>query len=293
MNNLLQLFIRNGGFITFFILEVLSIYLLVGNNQRQGEIYAHSYGLFAGKVLNWQSGMREYFHLREEVEALRAENADLRTQNINARLVEVPYRDTFFHVLYDTLTGQQGLHRRLVRPAYEFVPATVIGNSISLNNNWLMINRGTADSITANMGVMSDNGVVGIVRHTDAHLSSVMSVLHRQTRISCAVKNKSAIGSLVWEDNHPRYMTLKDVPRHVEVAEGDTILTSGYSSLFPGGLLVGFVEGNPKTDRENQYFYTIRVRLTQDPADVHHVYVVRNLFRTTIDSLEKLTYERQ
>jgi len=293
MNNLLQLFIRNGGFITFFVLEAISFYLIVGNNQRQGAIYAHSYGLFAGYVYRWRSNMQEYLHLRDEVEALRKENAELRTQNLNARLVTVPYRDTSYQLLYDTISRRDSLWHKFTRPAYEYVPAVVISNSIGLNNNWLMINRGSADGVVPNMGVVSKEGIVGIVRHVDREFSTVMSVLHRQTKISAILKGKGAFGSLVWDNRDPNHMTLKDIPRHIIVSDGDTVLTSGYSTMFPGGHLVGVVEGTPKPDRDNQYFYAIKVRLSQDPSLFSEGYVVCHLFQQTLDSLQQRNDEQR
>jgi len=291
MNSLLQLFIRNGGFITFFVLQAVAFYLVVGNNTRQGEIFDHSYGLVSGRLLSWRSEMRSFLNLRKELEAMQAENALLRTQNLNARLVEVPYRDTFVTILVDTVITRDTLLKRLVRPAFEYVPANVLNNSISLDNNWIMINRGSMDGIRANMGVVSKDGVVGIVRHVDDRFAVVMSILHRQARVSASIRQTGAFGALVWEDRNPRYMTLKDIPRHLAVADGDTVVTSGYSNMFPEGHLVGFVEGQPKPDRENQYYFSIRVRLSEDPALFKRVYVVRHLFHNKLDSLQRITHE--
>ena len=137
------------------------------------------------------------------------------------------------------------------------------------------------------MAVVSPVGVVGIVRHVGLNYSLVMSMLHRQTKISVALPNqKNAFGSLIWEGGNPNEMTLRYIPQHFVVKDNEDVVTSGYSLMFPQGHPVGKVIGSPKPDPENPYFLEITVHLNQDMATVRDVAVVRNLFKTELDSLE-------
>jgi rod shape-determining protein MreC len=293
MNTILQLFIRNGGFLTLVLVEAFCFYVIVQNNERQRAIYFHSLGRLTNNMLEKERRTLDYFRLQERADSLQAENARLLTLWENARQVRVPYRDTFFTATYDSIAGRDSLRRRLVRPLYEFIPAQVIGNTVNGANNWLIINRGSRDEISNNSAVISAQGLVGIVWHVDPDFAMVMSLLHRETKISAALKRQRSFGSLVWEGGDPAIMTLKFIPKHVEIRERDTVVTSGYSQIFPKDVLIGTVEGKVEQDPENPYFVVARVRLSQDLSQVGDVYVVNNLFRPALDSLkQRVTYEQ-
>lgn len=309
MGKLLQLLTRNGGFMTFLLVELISFYIILQYNDRQNAIFTHTMGLVGGNVLNKRQQLREYLYLKEISDSLRKENALLRTQLTNAKHIQVPYRDTFFMRNLDSLVTGDSLRRVMIRPQYEFVAARVIGNSISGANNWLVINRGSDDQVQPGMGVVSRNGVVGIVRHVTPHFSMVMSVLHRQTKISVFTRRvgpggapvqetgnvfagrsnqpAKSLGSLVWEGGDPSLMTLKFVQRHFKVAKNDLVVTSGYSQIFPKDIVVGRVDDAPSQDPENLDFWIIKVRLSQDMATVNDVYVVRDIFYSELDSLNQ------
>ncbi len=289
MGSLLQLFIRNGGFVTLVLVEALCFYIIVqaNTNTRQKAIYVHSFGRLAGNLLERRQHLTDYWSLEEKADSLSQENRDLQEQLSNRQTVQVEHRDTFFTVRFDSLFRNDSLRRRVTRPAYSYVTATVIGNSINGANNWLMLNRGSSDGLQPDMAVVTHRGIVGIVREVSTHYALAMSVLHRQTKISAALKRERAFGSLVWEGGDPDVMTLKFIPKHFDqIAVGDSVVTSGFSQMFPPQHLIGTIAQEPQQDLENPYFLTMLVRLHQDMSTVREVYLVKNLFAAQLDSLQ-------
>ncbi len=279
MRALLQIFIRNGGFFTFAVLELICAYLIVNFNGEQGKIYAHTATLVGGNINKQWRGVVDYIHLPDRLEQIAQENDSLKTLLLRMRTVQVPYRDTFFTVSFDTLK------RKTYRPDFEFISAEVIGNNIGGSSNWITLNRGKNDGVTENSGVVTRQGVVGIVRFADNNFALAMSVLHRQTKISASIKNRGFFGSLVWDGENPSEMILNDIPKHVPIQPGDTVVTSGYSLLFPKDYPIGTIESSNIPSGSN--FHLIRVKLSQNMADVRDVYVVKNIYYTQIDSLQR------
>lgn len=287
MGKLLQLLLRNGGFVTFLMVELGCFAIIVNFNTRQGEIWANTTGIFGGRALEKRQMASDYFSLYEKTDSLARIVDSLQARLSNARIMQVSIRDTFFQVNFDSLSRTDSVRRKTIRPQYEFVTARVIKNSIAGANNWLIINRGSVDGIQPDMAVVSPVGIVGIVRHVGVNYSLVMSVLHRQAKISVALPNqKNAFGSLTWEGGDPSEMTLRYIPKHFVVNNDEPVVTSGYSLMFPQGHPVGKVKGSPKTDPENPYFLEIKVGLTQDMSSLRDVAVVRNLFKAELDSLQ-------
>ncbi len=287
MGRLLQLLLRNGGFVTFLLVELGCFAIMVNFNGRQGEIWANTTGIFGGRALEKRQMASDYFSLYETADSLAHVVDSLQARLSNARQMQVPVRDTFFLVNYDSLSKTDSVRRKTVRPQYGFITAKAIKNSISGANNWVIINRGTHDGIQPDMAVVSPAGIVGIVRHVSSNFSLVMSVLHQQAKISVSLPNqKNAFGSLTWEGGNPSQMTLRYIPQHFVVKENEPVVTSGYSLMFPQGHPVGTVIGVPKADPENPYFLEINVRLSQDMSTVRDVAVVYNLFGPELDSLQ-------
>ncbi len=301
MGRLLQLFMRNGGFVAIVLVEAFCFFLIVQFNTKQNAIFAHTAGVFGGTLLEKRQQTLDYLSYKERADSLALENERLQTKVANMQAMQLPYRDTFFTVLYDTLNRVDSVRRRATRPLYAFIAARVIGNNISSVNNWIVLNRGSHDNVKPNMAVVSREGIVGIVRHVNPDFSMAMSVLHRQSRISASLRlrgqqsarkgkteRQEAAGSLIWEGGDPELLTLKFIPRHFNVTIGDTIVTSGYSQMFPAGVVVGFVADNAQQDPENPYFWTLKVRPSQDMASVRDVYIVNNIFSEQIDSTKNL-----
>jgi rod shape-determining protein MreC len=279
MRTLLQLLFRNGGFVTFVLVEALCFYLIVNNNPTQGAVWNNSMRLAGGHVQEMNRQATDYLSLKTQIEALKAENATLRTELYNKRYMQVQLLDTLYRLRVDT--GALALLPSV--PEYLVIPANVISNTVNGRNNWLTLNRGARSGVLPNSAVIGPNGVVGIVRYVDGNFARVMSLLHRQTKLSVSLKGQ--LGSLVWEESDgPNSMTLNDIPKDIQPFLGDTVLTSGYSTMFPGGQMVGTVSGIDLPEGSN--FYALKITLSQNLSRTNQVYVLKNIYAGALDSLQ-------
>lgn len=288
MQSLIQLFIRHGGLLTLGVLEVVSFFLIASYNDPQRQISSASWMKYSGILLNWKTDFLGYFALDDENERLREEIAVLETQLAKARVLETPKPDS---LLFAGAPLPDSTGRLPLRPEYQFVTARVISNSVSGRNNWMMINRGRKDGVKENTGVITARGLAGIVRYVSDDFALVMSVLHRQTKVSCALKGHDYFGSLTWEGDNPLKMILTDIPYHLKVSPRDTVVVSKYSLLFPAGHLAGTVDTAYRMSGSN--FLYIRVSLSQSPAAIDNVYVVTNKFSDQIDQLQEAAKDEQ
>lgn len=239
--------------------------LLFNGNPYQQHIFLTSAGKIATGVYKGANNVTSYFNLHEINEDLNRRNAELQAElaRANARVAELSEAE-----FTDTMVVDSG-----ARP-FEFIVAHVINNSISHPFNYLTINKGSADGIRPELGVIDRNGVVGIVSNVGNHSARVISLLNPHFRLSCKLKATDYFGSLVWDGNEPDEALLEELPRHTVFSPGDTIVTSGYSAVFPAGLPVGIVM-DYESDR-NQNFFTLRVRLLADFTTLGNVQVVVN-----------------
>jgi rod shape-determining protein MreC len=137
----------------------------------------------------------------------------------------------------------------------------------------MTLDRGKKDGVFKDMGVISDMGLVGIVYESSNNFSTVIPVINRNFRQSVKIKSNNYAGILQWEGSSPLYAMLTEIPFHVDIRERDTIVTSGFSSIFPEGILVGEIES---FSLEQGNFYDIRIRLSTDFQSLFHVNVIRN-----------------
>lgn len=275
MRQLIDFFVRHGAWFTFLLLAGVSCVMLFRSNPYQQSVYMTSAGAVSSSVYSAANGVTGYFNLRtinsdlqERLSLLEMENLSLRRRLQRAE--ELAYADT--------VTPDSAL------TPFRFITARVINNSIAHSNNFLTINRGSDDGIAPEMGVVDQNGVVGIVNVTGRHTARVISLLNSDLRLSCKVKGSDAFGSLVWDGKSPRRAVLEELPRHVEFAIGDTIITSGYSVVFPEGIPVGTVVEQMRDADDN--FYSLRVELLTDFATLSTVRVIENFLKDEIEEVE-------
>ena len=271
MRNLIFLFVRYGGFISFCILELLCLYLVVRYNGKQNKIFLNSSSVISGFLYEQTDQLAKFWNLSEVNDSLAASNARLR-----AELRDVQFRET---ILEDSVS------KEIYSQRYKFIAAEIVNNSVTRHNNHLTINRGSNHGISERMGVFDDEGIVGVVRQAGPRFSTVMSVLHRESRVTAAVKRNNYFGPIVWRGNNPRYVTLSDVPKHADLVKGDTIQTSGYSTIFPAGLMIGTIDTFWLEPGSN--FYTIEVLLSNDLSQAKYVYVVNDLMKGELEKLEE------
>lgn len=257
----------------FLILEAFAFSIIFKNNQFQRAWMINSSNAIVGNLMSVINNITEYFSLRTENIVLGRENARL----YNERLANFRKVSPSVAVINDTMYHQK----------YEYVHARVVNNSFNKRNNFLTLDKGRNDGIERDMAVITTTGVVGIVKEVSMHFSSVISVLHKETKVSSKIKKSGYIGSLEWDGRNYKYGNLKDIPTHIMLQKGDTIVTSGYSSIFPEGILIGTIQDF--STKSGDSFYNITVRFTTEFNRLSHVYVIRNFYHKEQDELEKTT----
>ena len=274
MNNLLNFFIKHCAWFIFAIYVILSLVLLFKDNPYQQSVYLTSANQVSAAVYKAFNGVTSYFHLRGINESLQERNATLEME-----LIELRNQMAEMELLSpDSL-------RHKTKGQYTFVMAQVISNSIAQPNNYITINRGYLDGVSPEMGVIDQNGVVGIVNVAGPHAARVISLLNPHIRLSCKLQGSGFYGSLVWDGKDPRYAMLEELPRHVEFHNGDTVVTSGYSAVFPPGLIVGTIVG--KQTGKSASFESLRVKLTTNFSQLSNVRVITNGMKKELDALLK------
>jgi rod shape-determining protein MreC len=168
---------------------------------------------------------------------------------------------------------------------YTFIPAKVVYNNVSRQENYITLNKGSNDGIEIDMGVISSTGIVGVTIAVSPHFSLVISVLNSKFHLSCKVKNNDYSGPLVWDGKDPRYTYLQELPRHVNYEINDTVITSGYSAIFPAGLPVGKVVDSRK--QKNDDYTSLKIELFTNFHTLTEALIVRNIYREEQLNLQK------
>ncbi|MBC5992776.1 rod shape-determining protein MreC [Pontibacter cellulosilyticus] len=279
MRNLFAFIYRFRAFLVFVLLEVLCVFLIVRYNTYQGAAFFNSANKYVGEVLEFQSGITDYFRLANVNSTLARENAVLRQELLQYRRASLidstSNLDTTFFAVTDTLK------------AYPFVlhAGRVINNSVRRTNNTLTLAVGTADGVEPGMGVIASNGVVGRIKTVSKNYSTATSLLHSQMLISAKIKKNNTMGTIKWAGGDYRTALLDYVPLHVKLAKGDTVVTSGFNTVFPEGIMVGTISSVAK--EPDKSFFTIKVKLAVDFAQLSYVYVVDNRKTAEREKLEQ------
>lgn len=265
MNELFAFLVRHSKWFVFTFFVVISCLLLFNDDPYRQHVYITSAGRLASTAYKGANNVTSYFNLHDINEDLNRQNADLLAQVTELRRTIETLREAGYT---DTMVTDSGVRQ------FDFIVAHVINNSIARPYNYITINKGSKDGIRPELGVIDRNGVVGIVSNVGATSARVISLLNPHFRLSCKIKGSDYFGSLVWDGEGPGDALLEELPRHTVFNVGDTIVTSGYSAVFPAGLPVGVVT-HSDTDR-NQNFFTLRVRLFADFTTLGNVQVVIN-----------------
>ena len=170
-----------------------------------------------------------------------------------------------------------------VNSKYRFIPANVINNNIYHVNNFILIDKGRNDGIKKDMGVISSNGIVGKIANVSDNYASVISMLHPYSIVSARFTNNQHIANVSWETTDYRFGTVKDIPLHIIPQKGDTLVTSGFSNIYPADIMIGTIE--EMINDQSKDFNTAKIRFSTNFSTLRHVYVIENLHQTEIDSL--------
>ena len=263
MRNLLEFLSKYYHWLLFLVLEVVSIVLLFQYNSYQGSVWFSTSNALVGKVYEVDAAIESFFSLTKVNENLTRRNFYLERQVNQLRRL---YAD----ITRDTTVVERAELEFLGR--YELIPAKVVSNSIDRTDNLMTIDRGRKDGVEVDMGVACGNGVVGVVYLVSDHYSVVMPVLNYHSRISCSIRHRGYFGYLKWSGGDASIAYVEDVPRHAKSKRGDWVETSGYSSIFPPGVLVGkIVEVYNSRDGLS---YKLKVQLTTDFGNVRDVCVI-------------------
>ena len=276
MRNLLNFLLKYNYWLLFILLEVICFVLLFRFNNYQQSVFFTSANVVAGKVYEVSGGISSYFHLKSVNEDLLDRNMALEQQitNLENRLKD--YR-------IDSITMNS--IRYLEQADYKIFKAHVIRNSLNQADNYITLDKGSSSGIRPEMGVVDANGVVGIVYKTSPHYSTVIPLLNSKSSISCKIVGSEYFGYLKWEYGDSRYAYLKDLPRHAEFNLGDTVVTSGYSTVFPAGIMVGTVDD--MSDSHDGLSYLLKIKLATDFGKVSNVRVIARTGQEEQQTLEK------
>lgn len=268
MQQIINFFIRYRNSVLFIFLLILGIALTVQSHTYHQSKLFNSSKWISGNLYNLSSGVSSYFKLRAENDRLTDENARLRKMLFNPSDESLIATDT------SKLT-------------FSIIRGKIIKNSYASKRNYITINIGDNQGVKPDMGVITTDGILGIVENTSKNFATVQSILNTNSKINAKIKNTDYFGSLVWDANEHEVVQLVDVARLVPLVIGDTIITGGMSSIFPENIPIGTIK---KYDlNTSKSFYNIEVELFNDMANLKNIYVIDNLRKSEILDLQTKT----
>lgn len=263
MRNLLQFISKHHVLLLFILLEFFSFLLIVQNNHFRRAAFINSTNGVTANAFATVYDWKDYFSLKTANQQLAIENAKLKSL-LSKKNSEDSISSNYPH---------------------NYLTATVINNSIAKRNNYLTLDKGSMHGVQKGMGVITPQGVVGIVKETSKHFCSVLSVLHSKSKVSVVLQKNNYFGSMEWKGSNYRKAIVKDIPSHVELAVGDTILTSGYSTIFPTQIPIGTISAiNTKS---NKNFHELELTFLEDFKQLKYVYITEGALDKEQNELEQ------
>lgn len=270
MQQIINFIFRNKNLLLYLFLLFISIALTIRSHSYHQSKFFNSANSITGGVYNASNNVTTYFNLEKENQKLVQENMRLRSILFNKEYnQEVQIDSTKFDSTLIT---------------YKIIAARIIKNSYSNLDNYITINKGSKDGVIQDMGVITPDGILGIVENTSQNFSQVQSILNRKSNLNAKIKNTDNFGSLVWNTKDYNIVQLIDIPRRIPVKVGDTILTGAASSIFPENIPIGTIKGwNLDVSKSS---YSIDIALFNDMSNIKNVYLVHNKDRAEIELLE-------
>jgi len=263
MRNLIELINKHNHVILFILLEISAIGLILQNNQFQRAAFINSTNGITAYWFFTISQIDDYFSLKRTNQLLLEENAKLKS--------------LISHQRKDSISSTN---------PHNFIPARIINKSVARANNYLTLDKGYIDGVRKGMGVISNKGVIGIVKETSDHFSSVLSILHSQSKVSIVIKKNNHFGSLQWDGKNYKSAKINDIPSHVKLTKGDTIITSGFSYVYPSNTILGVISEVNTNEYDN--FHDLKMTFIEDMKEVKYVNVC-----FPINKIEKTTLENK
>jgi rod shape-determining protein MreC len=269
MYNLLRFLQKHHFVLLFLLLEAISIYLLSNSHTYHRAAIVNTTNSISGFVLETGSGIGQYFGLKRVNRMLAEQNAQLQQQ----LLLHRQQADTSFNEL-------------MPNPEFEFIAARVISNTVHLRNNYIIINKGSKDGIEKEMGIISTGGVAGIITGVSENYATALSLLHKHARLSVKFSKNNQLANLAWYGPDFRHGVIEDIPTHIDIMPGDTVVTSGHSLIFPEGIKVGVI--TEYFQPEGSGLNNANIRFTTDFNKLRYVFIVSNKNRWEIEQLKLL-----
>jgi rod shape-determining protein MreC len=270
MQQIINFIFRNKNLLLYLLLLFTALGFTVQSHSYHQSKFFNSANWITGGIYKTSNNISDYFNLEIENEKLVQENIRLKQLLFNQEYnAEVPI-DT---LMLDT-----------TQLDYTIVSAKIIKNNYSLLDNYITLNKGAKQGIQQDMGVITPNGILGIIENTSTNFSRVQSILNRRSNLNAKLKNSENFGSLIWNGKDYNLVQLIDIPRRVPIKIGDTILTGAASSIFPENILIGTIK---KFDLDvSKSSYSIDVQLFNDMTNIKNVYIINNKNRTELKQLE-------
>lgn len=273
MRNLIEFLLKYSSAFVFTLLFLISFILLVSNGRFHSSVWFTSANVVSNRIYGLKNGISGYFNLRSINASLQQSNAKLENEVFELRTQIEAYKS----IINDSADFSN-------TKRFDYVLGTVLNNDTRHPQNYFTIDKGAADGIKSGMGVVDQNGIVGIVNVVGPHTSRIISLLNTTQHISVRLKRSDMIGSLTWKVNDPSIAYVEDVPRHTVFAIGDTVVTSGYSTAFPADIPVGTVLGRIRTENDN--FFVLKLKLASDFKSLSTVRVLKDSYKEELDSLK-------
>jgi len=267
MQQIIYFFIRNKNFLIFAFLFVISVLLTIQTHNYHNDKFLSSANAFTGGIYSLKSNLTNYFNLNQENKKLVEENLRLHQELVHFREREgAPVLDS-------------------TSPRFAYASARIINNRYSSTKNFLTINKGSKHGIETDMGVVSTNGLVGIVGKVSKNYATVQSILNTNSKINAKLAKSGHFGTLIWNTQDPQVVQLIDIPRMADVQQGDTIVTGGRSIIFPEGILIGTVKDYVPDSNDDNYF-KLNISLFNDMTSLQTVYLIEHNDMEEIQELE-------
>lgn len=257
MHNFAEFFRKYSRLMLFLLLLGISLFFIYRNNRYQRVLIFNAANETAGSAFEVYAETREYLNMRKTNRLLAEENAALRAQLLSDK-----------YKIYNKWVNSDTTYKQI----YRYIPAQVINNSVDKANNYVTLNVGRVHGVRPDMGIISPDGVVGVIKSVSDHFSVGISLLHRKSQLSTRLRGSEFFGSLTWQGTDESTLTLEHIPSYVELKPGDTVETTTYSSIFPQGIPIGIVKSYT-IDADGGYF-RIQVKPISEFRKLGSVYVV-------------------
>ncbi|MDN4754890.1 rod shape-determining protein MreC [Porphyromonadaceae bacterium W3.11] len=285
MGRLIEFLRSRAHLMLFILLEVIAAVFLLRSSVYRKSVFLSSASIVAGSF-------QEISHIANEYIGLKDANIELMKRNAQLEIELQTLRHQQSRLMVDSLSWSRLSNDSILRPfPYQYKVAKVVGNILFRNSNYLTLDIGTDQGIDIDMGVVSNEGVIGVVQAVGKDYAKVIPLINNQFNLNCKVSGSPHIGTLSWDGGDIEYSVLTNLPKHSDFQVGDSVITSGYSSIFPENLYVGQVVDEATS--KNDHFRALKVKLGASFADLKYVYILQNFERETRREVEERGLEKR